>query len=234
MKKYLLIHKETGLVLALSASIPVIFALRAGFASSRVITITRRHPFYSTANRTMMSGKLFVAADKNMIEESQERFPSEVLDMRELAVARRPVLSRLLQMVSSWVMKGNPLLFTSMESIIEFSLRDSDRSEGRYVPAIREYAQMMGVMDDTAYEYLDAMAGHVQSRKLKGLGFMHKFTKMINESDIESIKKVNALMYTEWHAFLKEDPVVDGDLGDTEEFEDQPEEEEIFASKGEG
>jgi hypothetical protein len=231
MNKYLLVDKPTGLVLALSVSIPVVFALRAGFSDSKVITISKRHPFYSLANRTMMSGKQFVVDNKNLVEESQERFPAEVLEMRDLAQARRPVLSRLLQMISGWVMKGNPLLFTSMETIVEIALRDCDHSEGKYTRYVREYATMMGMQDEYAYEHLDQMAASVQERKIRGLGFMHKFIRMINESDIESIKRVNALMYSEWHAFLKEDPVVDGDLGDTEEFEDQPEE-ELFRNEG--
>lgn len=176
--------------------------LKDGLENVHQRIIDPGHPFWNQANRTMMANKNFVVSKTKVIAESHEKFSAAVLQKAHICELRYPVMARLLKLVSKWVEYHNTFIFPGMETVVEIALRDCDKSEGVYTAEINEYAEMLGMMPEEAYDQLNQQAAKHQRVKLRGLAFINKYARMVNQSvEPEDLKKVNALMYEEWTQF---------------------------------
>jgi hypothetical protein len=202
MKKYLTVDNSTGLLLYISNHRSVSALLNEGLEDVHIRSIEPTHPFWSNANKTMMANKNFVVSKTKVIAESHESFSTTILGKAAVAQLRYPVLVRLLELVSNWIETHNTLIFPGMETVVEIALRDCSRTDGVYTAEINEYAEMLGMMPEEAYDQLNQLATKHQRVKLRGLAFINKYARMVNQSvEPEDLQKVNALMYEEWTEF---------------------------------
>lgn len=202
MKKFLLVEKSTGLLLTLTSSQQVAALLLRGIDDAFVTSIDPGNPFWSAANKTMMAGRNFVVANRRIVTESQDQFPRASLELKELVKDREEVLNRLVAMIQNWIDEKNDLMFAGMDSTIEFVLRDCERTSGVFTSEVHGYAEMLGLAPDQAYDELDKMAARMRSLRMRGLSFINKYARMINQAtDPEGIEKANATMYQDWREF---------------------------------
>ena len=200
--KYILTDKKTGLLLVMCSNPAVLATLQEGYPLSRVSVIDTNHPFWPMANKTMMAGKNFQTNSKSVILETDEKFTRSLLDAKALLEQREDILTRLVRLVAEWLSMNSIAIFTGMDSTIEFSLRDCTRSENNFTQEIYYYAESLGIEPAQAYDKLDQIAADNRKRRVSGLAFIHKYSRMINAAtDADSLKKINALMYQDWTIF---------------------------------
>jgi hypothetical protein len=180
----------------------VLATLQEGYPLSRVLVIDTSHPFWPMSNKTMMAGKNFQVNLKSVILETDEKFSKSLLDTKVLLENREDILTRLIRLVADWLSMNSIAIFTGMDSTVEFALRDCTRTENIFTPEIYYYAESLGILPDQAYDKLDLIAADNRKRRMHGLSFIHKYSRMINAAtDTESLKKINALMYQDWTIF---------------------------------
>lgn len=202
MKKFILVEKSTGLLLSLTTSQQVAALLLRGLDGAFVTSIDPGNPFWAAANKTMMAGRNFVVTNRRIVSESTDQFPRASLELKELVKDREEVLHRLMIMIQNWIDEKNDLVFPGMDSAIEFVLRDCDRSLGVFTTEVHTYAEMLGLSPDQAYDELDKMAARMRSLRMKGLAFINKYARMINQAtDSDGIERANATMYQDWREF---------------------------------
>jgi len=202
MKKFLLVEKSTGLLLALTSSKQVAALLFQGLEDVFVVSIDPGNPFWPAANKTMMAGRNFEVVNRKIVIESANQFPRASLQMKDIAKNREEVLQRLVAMVHNWIDEKYDLVFSGMDSTIEFVLRDCEKSSGVFTTEIHNYAEMLGLTPDQAYDELDKIAARMRGLHMRCLAFINKYARIINQAtDSEGIEKANATMYQDWLEF---------------------------------
>lgn len=173
--------------------------LYGAFKEVELLPIEQSNPFWKNANKTVMTNRYFLVDKNSVVTQSTKNFSDELLAKQKLCEAKEKILTNLLEMTSEWVESNNRFIFKGMETVVEIALRDCDREEQIFTQDILDYSKSVGMKPIDAYDYLNTYAGHLQHKKLKSLGFIHKYSTMIDNADSTvEIDRVNALMYKEW------------------------------------
>jgi len=199
MKKYLIIDRPSRLLLHAGHNIRIAYMLYESLTETELLPIDQSNSFFKNANKTVMTNRSFLVDNKSIVTQSTKTFPDELLSKRKLCEDKGKILTNLLEITSEWVEANNRFIFKGMETVVEIALRDCDREEQIFTADILDYSKSVGMTPLDAYDYLNTYAGHLQQKKLKALGFIHKYSAMIDKADSTvEIDRVNALMYKEW------------------------------------
>jgi len=203
MTKYLLIDEYTSVLLGVDQNAQIPTFLAQGLDKTAVLRMDRAHPLYSQINKTMMAGKILTVSPRLAVkDESTTLFPEETVTTINYVKLREPIMSGLFNLVSRWISHSTELIFPGMESIVEIELRNCDHSNNEYTANVHFHAEMMGMTASEAYEQLNAIAARGQKKRMQGMSFIYKYSKMINNVVTHSdAERINALMYHEWDAF---------------------------------
>jgi hypothetical protein len=205
MTKYLLIDKYTSVLLSVDKNAQISNFLANGLNETQVLRMEPAHPLYSQINKTMMAGKILTVSPRLTVkDDTTTLFPEETITTINYVKLREPIMSRLFDLCARWISQSAEMVFPGMESIVEIELRDCDHSNNEYTANIHFHAEMMGMTASEAYEQLNAIAARGQKKRMRGMSFIYKYSKMINNVVTSSdAERINALMYQEWDAFTE-------------------------------
>ena len=203
MAKYLLIDKDTNVLLGVDSNAQIINLLSKGLDEVGILKMDYSHPFYSQTNKTMMAARILTVNPRLIIKDDTGiPFPEKTLNKLEYVKLREPIMVRLFTLVTAWISQSVELIFPGMESIVEIELRDCDHSNNKYTKNIYFHAEMLGITAVEAYEQLNAIAARSQKKRMQGMSFIYKYEKIINTiKTAKDAERINGLVYQDWAMF---------------------------------
>lgn len=124
------------------------------------------------------------------------------LERKRLISIRKHLVIHLLMMTEVATKSTQICPFGSIESTLEFAIRDSDPENGVWSDGIQEYAQIVNVGPEVAYREVKLQLDNIQCVKMRTYAFMKMFADEINK--ITTNKEAEKMKTTIADKFLRD------------------------------